>query len=265
MPEPPCQLDRETTAMVSACAAEAVRHRTFCAVSLNLAKESCSDKVMNAIRAGPHLRDADIFLFQEVSRDSGKAGVAEEVAGRLGFHVYFADAPEIADQGLAIVSRFPILERKTERLRSFDLRFRSRKRFAIAATVQTTWAEVRIWNLHLDTRINVQQRLEQLQPVLEGAARHAGPQLIGGDFNTNDLYWLRNVLPVPSRHAHIPAVRVAMRQHGFESPLPDELITCPRIRRHLDWLFVRGLKSLEAGAEPVPFSDHRAVWICAQI
>jgi endonuclease/exonuclease/phosphatase (EEP) superfamily protein YafD len=178
----------------------------------------------------------------------GKASVAEKVAGRLDFSVYFAESPDAIDRGLAIVSRFPLLGMKTERLRSCNLRFRNRKRFAIAATVQTPWEEVRIWNGRLDTRINVQERLEQLQPVLDGAARHAGPQLISGDFNTNGLYWLGNVLPLPWELEHIPATRSAMRQHGFASPLPDELITCPQIRRHLDWLFVRGLQSLE----PVP-------------
>ena len=35
--------------MLSACAAESARHRTFCAVSLNLAKEPCFHKVVKVI------------------------------------------------------------------------------------------------------------------------------------------------------------------------------------------------------------------------
>ena len=88
--------------MLSACAAEPERHRTFCAVSLNLAKEPSSHKVVKAICAEPDLRDADLFLFQEVRRDSGKASVADEVAGRLGFSACFSESPDATDQGLAI-------------------------------------------------------------------------------------------------------------------------------------------------------------------
>ena len=93
-----------------------------------------------------------------------------------------------------------------------SIAIRHRNRFAIAAIVQTPWGEVRIWNVHLDTLINVQEHVEQLQPVTDGAACHGGPQLIGGDFNTNELYWLGNVLPLPWLPAHIsPRERLAAR------------------------------------------------------
>ena len=80
--------------------------------------------MVKAICAEPHLRDADLFLFQEVCRDSGKASVADEVAGRLGFSACFAESPDATDQGLAIVSRFPIVDMKADRLDSCNLRFR---------------------------------------------------------------------------------------------------------------------------------------------
>lgn len=123
------------------------------------------------------------------------------------------------------------------------------------------WRDLRIWNVHLDTRINNQDRLDQLKPVIDDAARHIGPRLIGGDFNTNNLYWLGNVLPLPFGPAHSTALRSAMKQQWFETPLPSGLDTFPPFRRHLDWIFLGELKSLAASVEPAPFSDHNAIWV----
>jgi len=125
------------------------------------------------------------------------------VARTLGFATAFAPAAaEIYDQGLAIVSRYPIGEVQIKNLKLCDLGFRSRNRFAIAATLRTPWGDLRVWNVHLDTRINPGERLDQLQPVIDDAATYSGPRLIGGDFNTNDMYWFGNVLPLPFGPAH---------------------------------------------------------------
>lgn len=236
--------------------------RVFSMVSLNMAKETNPDKVVQAIRNAPRLRDADVYLFQEVSQESGKPSVADEAAQKLGRSVSFAAAaPGASDQGLAIVSRYPMTNIEVKNLKSCNLRFRSRNRFSVAATVRTPWGGLRVWNVHLDTRINSQERLEQLQPVIADAARHTGPRLIGGDFNTNDFYWVANVLPVPFGPAHTTAIRSEMKQHGFETPFPNGLDTFPTFRRHLDWIYMSELKPLAASVEPAPFSDHNAIWV----
>ncbi len=133
----------------------------------------------------------------------------------------------------------------------------------MAATVLGPWGDLRVWNVHLDTRINPQERVEQLQPVIDDAARYTGPRVIGGNFNTIDLYWLGNVLPLPFGQKHSPSIRSAMRHHGFETPFPNALDTFPPFRRHLDWIFLSELKSLAASVEPAPFSDHNAIWVSA--
>lgn len=85
--------------------------------------------------------------------------------------------------------------------------------------------------------------------------------MIGDDFNSNDVYWLRNRLPLPGGPAHSAMIRRAMKQHGFETPLPNSLNTFPALRRHLDWIFVRDLRPVAARVEPAAFSDHNALWI----
>jgi endonuclease/exonuclease/phosphatase family metal-dependent hydrolase len=234
--------------------------RTLSIVSLNMARETDTGKVVRAFRSIPRLHHADVFLLQEVA-DTHNANIAGDLARRLGyFDVFAAAAPGVHDQGLSVLSRYPIRDVQIRHLKRYDLGSRSRSRFALSAILQTTAGDVRIWNAHLDTRINAAERVEQLQPVIEEAARCQGPQVIGGDLNTNDVYWLRNRLPVPGGASHGLAIRSAMEQHGFGTPFPNPLNTFPALRRHLDWIFVRDLRPLAASVEPCAFSDHHAIW-----
>jgi endonuclease/exonuclease/phosphatase family metal-dependent hydrolase len=237
----------------------------FSAVSLNLAKESAAVTVVRAIENAPRMHGADVFLFQEVRHAEGKPSVACEVADRLGYSSAFTAAPGFVDQGLAIVSRYPVSNVQVTRLKFCNLRFRSRNRVAIAATVETPWGGVRVWNVHLDTRINASERIAQLQPVIEDALRYQGPKLIGGDFNTNELYWVGNVLPLPLGPAHGSTIRHSMKLLGFDTPFPGGVNTFPLLGRHLDWIFVSELKTLDASVEPAPFSDHHAIWVGARL
>jgi len=240
--------------------------RTLSTVSLNIAKETDPDKVVHALRNAPRLRDADLYLFQEVSHEQGKPSVAEQAARKLGYSASFAAAaPGVYDQGLAIVSRYPVTNVQIKCLKACDLRFRSRSRVAMSADVRTPWGGVRVWNVHLDTRINSQERLDQLQPVIDDAGNHPGPRVIGGDFNTNELYWLGNVLPLPFGPAHGAAIRSAMKQGGFETPFAKGAGTFKTFPRHLDWIFLSDLKSLASSVEPAPFSDHNAIWVQARL
>ena len=169
-------------------------------------------------------------------------------------------APGVFDQGLAIVSRYPLRNVRLQRLKLCDLRFHCRTRFAVSADVESPWGPVRVWNAHLDTRINAAERVEQLQPVIDEAASHDGPVLIGGDFNTNEFRWVGNIVPVPGGPGHGAAIRHAMESRGFTTPFADGAVTFPVMRRHLDWIFVRGLRPLGSSVEPAPFSDHHAIW-----
>lgn len=242
--------------------AEPAPARSISAVSLNLAKETDSSRIVRAIHDAPRLRNADLFLLQEVVHEDGKSNVADEAARELGYFASFEPAaPGVRNQGLALVSRYPISGVQIRRLKACDLGFRNRSRFAMSAMVRTPWGELRVWNAHLDTRINARERLDQLRPVIDEASRHTGPILIGGDFNTNDLYWLRNMVPLPGGPSHGVAIRGAMRRHGFEAPFPEGLNTYPAFPSQLDWIFVRELRALETSVEPAAFSDHNAIWV----
>jgi len=233
---------------------------TLIVASLNMAKEQSSETAWQDLNAAAKIGGSDVLLLQEVYGDA-KRSVAVELANRLHRHVAFAPAaPDVIDQGLAIVSRYPLQDITTHKLKSCNLRFRSRHRIGLAATVESPYGPVRIINAHLDTRINSSDRLAQLEPLLAEAAAFEGPKLIGGDLNTNDMYWIGNVPPVPRLGGHSQAIQAYMSEHGFATPFGKCGSTFPALGLHLDWIFSRGLQNRSAGVVRIPFSDHHAVW-----
>jgi endonuclease/exonuclease/phosphatase family metal-dependent hydrolase len=231
------------------------------AVTLNMAKETGMEKILREFQSTPALRDADILLLQEVKQDSGaRQCAAEHLAAKLGLHVVYSPATTgVTDQGLAILSRYPLRDVRVQPLQRFDLRYRSRTRIALAATADSPWGPVRIFNAHLDTRLNTADRLAQLQPVLQASAEFQGPTIVGGDFNSNSFYWLEHVLPLPGR-SQARGVETFMTRHGFRTALPLGETTFDYLGMHLDWIWLRGLESQSYRVYPLDFSDHHAVW-----
>jgi endonuclease/exonuclease/phosphatase family metal-dependent hydrolase len=239
---------------------------TITIASLNLDHQSNFEKVLRDVEAAPRLRSANIILLQEVSHVEGGPSIASRLAERLNYSVAFSpEGPKVYDRGLAVVSKFPIEDSKVEWLTPYNLHFKTRHRFALAVKLRVPAGELRIWNAHLDTRINPDQRLGQLQPVLEEATKLTGPRLIGGDFNTNDFYWIEHVLPIPHGGSYRSTVRRTMAKFGFQTPFADQLTTLPILRQHLDWLFVNGMVPLSSSAEPIGFSDHHAIWAAFRV
>jgi endonuclease/exonuclease/phosphatase family metal-dependent hydrolase len=233
---------------------------TFDVVSLNMAKERNVSTILRDLNANPRVRTADILLLQEVASDPGGPSVADQIAAKLGYSLFFAPAgPQTYDQGLAILSRFPVSDSAVLPLKTYDLRFHSRRRFAISATADTPAGSVRIWDTHLDTRLNARQRADQLEPVIRDASRVSGPRLIGGDFNTNEFNWIGHVIPSFGGPSHAGAIRREMLSHGFLTPFADNLITFPAYRRHLDWIFGSNVHAVDSTVEPMLFSDHNAI------
>lgn len=224
-------------------------------VSLNLAKDASVERIAEELLRTPAVRDADVLLFQEV------ACAVEALGTKMGRHVVWAPAPGASDQGLAILSRWPLENPAVQPLPSYDLRFRSRSRMALSATAVTPNGRVRIWNTHLDTRLNARERLAQLAPVVDSTARFAGPRIVGGDFNSNPFYWVGRVLPVPFVESQVAGLRDYMTARGFTTALPVPRATYDFPRMHLDWVWANGAKPNGWAIYPMRFSDHHAVWV----
>jgi endonuclease/exonuclease/phosphatase family metal-dependent hydrolase len=240
----------------------ALAARPLSVVSLNLAKVSDAAAIEREIRERPRLKNADVYLFQEVAqRRDGEPSVADQLAASLQLNVIYSPAkPGVLTQGLAIMSRYPLEDRNVRTLKAYNLKFNSRTRLALAATVKTPNGPVRITNAHLDTRLNAEDRLQQLAPVVEDGARYRMPRIVGGDWNTNDFYWLANLIPVPWMRSQVKEIESYMMRHGYQTPVPDRWPTFDHLGMKLDWIYGFGVKPAAASLFPLRFSDHHALW-----
>lgn len=231
-------------------------------VTLNMAREGSMATVVREVQSVPALRDADILLLQEVKHEPGEPEcVAAQLAARLGLRVAYSPAASGAtDEGLAILSRYPIKDVRVRPLGAYDLRFHTRARFAIAATVDFPGGAVRVFNTHLDTRLNAADRLAQLAPVLRDSAEFSGPAIIGGDFNSNSFHWIGRILPVPAVRSQARDVQDHMTRAGFQTGIPAGETTFDYLGMHLDWIWSRRAKVTASHVYPLQFSDHHAVW-----
>jgi endonuclease/exonuclease/phosphatase (EEP) superfamily protein YafD len=200
------------------------------------------------------------LLFQEVAKP-GSGDVGEAVGKALGYSTVAIESdPSAPNQGLTILSRAPLEDVQVIPLKHFDLKFHTRVRFGVGAVTRIGGERVHVWNVHLDTRINPEERVAQLGPVLERASADSGATVIGGDFNTVDFHWFFNVIPLGKRGSQGAAVRQRMMMLGFAPALAEGLVTYPFLKQHLDWIFTRGMKSEGSGVVPMGVSDHHAVW-----
>jgi endonuclease/exonuclease/phosphatase family metal-dependent hydrolase len=233
-------------------------------VSLNMHGELNLTKVVQELRRHERLRRADIFLLQEVDGEYRKCrGFVDGLAGSL--DMPFVEMPDETQSagngnGLATLSRYRLKEAAVIPLKDFDLVVRSPHRIVLAQTVGTPGGDIRIFNLHLDSRVNPEQRLDQLSPVLAATDSETRPVIIGGDFNTADYHWIYHVLPIPEKRSQRDALLKRMAASGFQTPFESTGPTHDLFGLQLDWLFLRKLRLFAAGTQEIDFSDHHAIW-----
>ena len=236
-------------------------------VSLNLAREVRLEKILHDLNQAQSVADADVWLLQEAAERPASARTIADLATSLKLNYVFVPVDFLDDgnlaSGLAILSRYPILNRRAIPLAHHDLKFHTRCRIALQVTIAGPSQPVTLYNVHLDSRITLKERISQVMPVVEEASSLNGPVVVAGDFNTADVRWLWNLLPIPYAEKHSKRMRQVFRERGFASPLDGMRSTfdAPEFPLHLDWIFPRGLDSISAGVETIDFSDHNAAWV----
>jgi endonuclease/exonuclease/phosphatase family metal-dependent hydrolase len=230
--------------------------------SLNMAGQPrIADTLVKWVRD----RAFDVVLLQEVGGSSlDGADFVVALGDRLGYHAAYAPADLFGDtetQGLAILSRDPLSNVRTYALEYHKLRFKSRCRIAMAATVMTGAGPIELVNVHLDTRINSKDRLAQIAPILDALDGLEGPQIFGGDFNTMNIRWFRTMWPFPFVEHQADAVRTRLGENGFQTfkgGRPTLKLLGLPIR--LDWIYLKRLDAVDWSVDEVPLTDHRGVW-----
>jgi endonuclease/exonuclease/phosphatase family metal-dependent hydrolase len=231
--------------------------------SLNTAGDA---RIADPLAAWIRERGLDLLLLQEVGSGSHDgAAFAAALSARLGYHFAYAPAQRLGKtetQGIAILSSHPLTDVRTYPLTYHRLRFRSRCRIGLAATLQTTHGPVHVMNVHLDTRINSKDRLAQLEPLLTALAEVDGPTIIGGDFNTMNIKWFGSMWPIPVGERQTTAVRTRLGEHGFHTPSTDGRATVKffGLPFRLDWIYLKGIQPHGWTVDDIRFTDHRGVW-----
>lgn len=227
------------------------------------------EALADALATHPDLAGADILLLQEIeSHPTEGSSRAARLAAALGMGHAYAPGREVdgGTHGLAILSRLPLSDVEVMQLPRVELTIRARDRIALGARI----AGARVVNVHLDTRINLTDRILQLRPAV---LDEPTPVLVGGDFNTNPYTWTGGAVP------DLPGEAVTgtdqadllddyMRSAGYDTPTaalgPTQDAVVMRLR--LDAIFTRGLIPIDAGIVPdLELSDHLPLWLSVEL
>ena len=235
---------------------------TVTVMSLNLAMQDDVDRLVAGIRrVGGDT--ADVLVFQEVLQTKGQPSIADRIADELGLQVAFRPSFSIgADRtvGLATLSRFPIADARALPLKKFSLLYRSRERTALRVTLDTPAGPLRTYNVHLDTRINGGDRVDQVAGIIEDIDSAPGGALVAGDFNTNDNLWVLHTIPLPFLGRQGNSLEHYMARHGLRSAF-DHGATHDTLRMRLDWMFLKDMQATARAIHPTDVSDHHALLV----
>ncbi len=186
---------------------------------------------------------ATVIALQEVDRGkkrTGKINNARALAESLGmFYAWAAPPPakqtDEEETGVELLSSFPLSDITPMVLPEKGPG--GRWRAALGATVKIGKLNLRVYSVHSETRISLNQKLNQYRAVLEDLKRFPSltPAVVMGDFNS----W---------EPPTVDAVRKLFTEQGFSTPFPDDETTFKRsavvfdVKLKLDWIWLRGLK-----------------------
>ena len=219
--------------------------------------------IARGIDSDPLLRNADLIMLEEVHRRGSECSGACALGEHLGFYSVYAPGHVHGDgtDGVALLSRSPILSAEVIELPHFDTHINSQRKVAIAATIL------------VDGRAGHRLRRAPRQPDRRPRSPHAdaagararrdaddGPVIIAGDFNTSPFTWLAHLVPIltTTQDDHLEEL---VRAHGFDTPVKDSGPTSRWLSMKLDAIYTRGFDTVRfATNDGDDISDHLALW-----
>jgi endonuclease/exonuclease/phosphatase family metal-dependent hydrolase len=223
--------------------------------------------ITKLLRDDPLIGGADIVGLQEVDRArkrSGNVNAARQMAEELGWNYAWAAPPSDGtkrddreagedETGVAILSPHPLTD--VTRLVLPNAGPDCRRRAAIGANVQIGGTSVRVYSVHAETRIPVEQKVAQWRAVLDDLKSHPDARaVVLGDFNT-------------IKGKDVAAARKLFTDANFTTPFSDDDTTWSTfmVALKLDWLWLRGLDATNHGIRrTITYSDHYPLWLTAK-
>jgi endonuclease/exonuclease/phosphatase family metal-dependent hydrolase len=221
------------------------------------------------IAASTELAKADVILLQETSSWPGDEMSRTAVLGRAlamtWAHTPVAHLDNGVVQGNGILSRLPLEDVEVKRLPYIDQPHFDQPRSALAADVVVGDRRVRVVCVHLDVRVQITDRIRQLDPAVTDMTERA---VVGGDFNTAPWQWVESLVPLTSTEAIVGMKQAAilddyMASRRYTSTISPDTATfrVPGFSMRLDNLYPRAVPVIDAGVEHVDGSDHWPVFV----
>jgi endonuclease/exonuclease/phosphatase family metal-dependent hydrolase len=202
----------------------------------------------------------DVIGMQEVRPLDGRSGrsTADELAAALGLTVVYEPALRWADdqlrpgmaggeEGLAILSRYPVLERRVLPLPEARP---SEARILLSARLDTEAGPIWVHTTHLHYRLDDGVAREAQVTALDAAIRACGrgnddaPQLLCGDFNatadSDEIRFLRGLTTLAGRRTHFQDAWLRLHREPGPGDGPAQGITWSSENQH-----TRPLRSLD--------------------
>lgn len=224
---------------------------TLRVVTFNVEYSTRTAPLAAALRGHEALARADVVLLQEIGPHAVDGARAGAVADALGLGYACA-------HDLAILCRWPLRDVHVMELPHARLPYNRRRRLALSAMIDHAAGPLRVIDVHLDTRVNIDERIRQLAPAVEAAP---DAHVIGGDVNTLPFRFAGGAVPI-GRTDQAAALDAYMGTHGFANPVGAAGHTHRHfLKVRLDALFTRGVTPGRAHvARDVRVSDHFPVW-----
>jgi endonuclease/exonuclease/phosphatase (EEP) superfamily protein YafD len=189
--------------------------------------------------------DSDLVLLQEAVMTGEFRTLLDQAGHDWVMAGAFARAGE--ERGVLVAARVRVLDGCT--VRTFEPLFPIPKSALVVRYRLGSNASVAVANLHgINFTLGLERFREQLEAVAAELARHHGPVILAGDFNT----W--------SERRHDVLVEIAARL-GLVSVLIEPDGRRRTLGRHLDHFYFRGFRLVRASAPRVTSSDHNPILV----
>ena len=224
-------------------------------------------ELIKLLKDDPEFGGASVIGLQEVDRNKKRTNninTVKLIAEQLGKHYVWAAPPgtkadKEEETGVAILSSYPLSD--VHRLVLPREGPGGRRRVAIGATLVVAGAPLRVYSVHSETRISVEDKIGQMKAVLQDLERfpHEISAVILGDFNT----WEPDAVEKTSE---------LFIKEKFSTPFKSDQETFWRrvlsipITLKLDWIWLRGVESINSGVdEKICISDHWPLWTVVRV